>query len=239
LLTGRVSGEVTAIGLGVLALTLATPFGLGLVRTARAIAMLLARIALPATGKVDRADAPRRALVVTLEVAILLLTALPVLAATQPFVPPFRGALILGAALALLAVAAWRSAQNLEGHIRAGAELLVDAVRSALPPEHGTAEMQIPTLEGSADRFTTATHMLPGFGAPTPFRVELGHHAVGRTLEELELRGRTGATVLGLARTGVGIAAPEKGERLAEGDTLVLVGSQEAVAAAMGLLRGN
>jgi CPA2 family monovalent cation:H+ antiporter-2 len=237
LLTGRIDAEVTAIGLALVALALATPFGLGLVRTTRAIAMLLAQVALPGTGKVDRAEAPRRALVVTLEVAILLLTGLPVLAATQPFLPPFRGALVLGAALALLAVAAWRSAQNLEGHFRAGAELLVDAVRSALPPEHGTAEMPIPTLEGSADRFTTATHMLPGFGAPTPFRVEEGHHAVGWTLEALELRGRTGATVLGLARAGVGIAAPGKDERLAVGDTLVLVGSREAVAAAMALLR--
>ena len=200
--------------------------------------MMLARIALPGTGKVDRAEAPRRALVVTFEVAILLLTALPVLAVTQPFLPPFRGALVLGGALSLLAVAAWRSAQNLEGHMRAGAELLVDAVRSRLPMEGATVEMQIETLEGSADRFTTATHMLPGIGAPKPFRVEAGHHAAGRTLDELEVRGRSGATVLGLAREGVGIAAPEKGERLAVGDTLVLVGTEEAVAAAEVLLRG-
>ena len=238
LLSDRISGEATAIGLAVVALAVATPFGLGLVRTARAIATTLARVALPGTGRVDRAVAPRRALVVTLEVIILLLTALPVLAVTQPFLPPFRGALILGAALAVLAVAAWRSAQDLEGHMRAGAELLVDAVRSTLPPEHATVEMEIATLEGNADRFTTATHMLPGFGAPTPFRVEAGHFAAGRTLRELELRGRTGASVLGLSRAGVGIAAPEKGERLAAGDTLVLVGTREAVAAAEALLRG-
>ena len=239
LLAGRVDPQVTAIVVALLALAVATPFGVGVVRTARGIAMMLSRIALPGTGKVDRADAPRRALVVTLEIAILLLTALPVLALTQPFLPPFRGALVLGAALALLAVAAWRSAQNLEGHMRAGAELLVDAVRSALPSEYATVEMEIPTLEGSADRFTTATHMLPGLGAPTPFRIEAGQQAVGRTLEELEVRGRTGATVLGLARAGVGIAAPGKDERLAVGDTLVLVGTREAVDAAMRLLRAG
>jgi monovalent cation:H+ antiporter-2, CPA2 family len=200
---------------------------------------MLARVALPGTGKVDRADAPRRALVVTFEILILLLTSLPVLALTQPFLPPFRGALLLGLALALLAVAAWRSAQNLEGHMRAGAELLVDAVRSRLPSEHATVEMQIPTLEGMADRFTTATHMLPGIGAPKPFTVEATHHAAGHTLEELQVRGRTGATVLGLAREGVGIAAPEKGERLAVGDTLVLVGTADAVDAAIELLQSG
>ena len=201
--------------------------------------MMLARIALPGTGRVDRADAPRRALVVTLEIAILLVTALPVLAVTQPFLPPFRGALLLGAALALLAVAAWRSAQNLEGHMRAGAELLVDAVRSALPPEHATAEMKVPTLEGTADRFTTATHMLPGLGAPTPFRIEPLHYAAGRTLAELGVRGRTGASSARLSRGERGIPAPSKSERLAAGDTLVLVGTQEAVDAAMDLLRSG
>jgi CPA2 family monovalent cation:H+ antiporter-2 len=245
-----VSPQFMAIALGLVALAVATPFGLGLVRTARAIAMVLARTALPSPGRIDRAAAPRRALVITLEVVILLVIALPVLALTEPFLPPFRGALLLGLALALLAFAVWRSAQNLEGHVRAGAELLVDAVRSALPPEHGTLEMPIPGPDGSTlpgwtqemaavDRFTTATHMLPGLGAPTPFRIEASHHAAGRTLAELGLRGRTGATVLGLSREGTGIAAPNKEERLQTGDTLVLVGTREAVQAAMAVLRGD
>lgn len=232
MLATTLGAQGTAVLVAVVALAVATPFGLGLVRTARAIAMMLARIALPGTGRVDRADAPRRALVVTLEIGILLVTALPVLAVTQPFLPPFRGALLLGGALAVLAVAAWRSAQNLEGHMRAGAELLVDAVRSALPPEGATVEMEIPTLEGVTDRFTTATHMLPGIGAPRPFHVAADHYAAGKTLAELALRGRTGATVLGLARSGVGIAAPDKDQRIEAGDTLVLVGTREAVEAA-------
>ncbi|MGH7525012.1 MAG: cation:proton antiporter [Gemmatimonadales bacterium] len=235
-LAGRVSPQLTAIGLAVVALAIASPFGMGLGRTARAIAMILARTALPSTGAVDRAEAPRRALIVTLEIAILLLTGLPVLAVTQPFIPPFRGALLLGALLGVLAITAWRSARNLEGHIRAGAELLADAVRSALPPEHGTAEMMIPTLEGQADRFTTATHMLPGLGAPTPFRVEPLHFAAGRTLAELGVRGRTGASILGVTRGAKAIPAPSKTERLEPGDLLVLVGTRDAVTAAVNLL---
>jgi CPA2 family monovalent cation:H+ antiporter-2 len=140
--------------------------------------------------------------------------------------------------LALLATAAWRSAQNLEGHIRAGAELLVEAVRSTLPPEHGTAEMPVPKLEDHADRFVTATHMVPGLGAPTPFRVEASHFAAGRTLAELGLRGRTGASVLGLSRDGNGIAAPSKDQRIEAGDMLILVGTRESVREAETVLRG-
>jgi CPA2 family monovalent cation:H+ antiporter-2 len=79
---------------------------------------------------------------------------------------------------------------------------------------------------------------LPGIGAPTPYRVAATDFAAGRTLAELELRGRTGAAVLGLSRAGVGITAPDKSERLAAGDTLVLVGTEAAVAAAMAMLKG-
>ncbi len=231
--------RVTAWIVAIIAVALGSVFMLGIARIARTLAEQLARAALPQDGKLDRAVAPRRALVVTLEILILLLTSLPLLAVTQPFLPPFRGALVLAVLLALLSVAAWRSARNLEGHIRAGAEVLVAVVRSALPPEHATVEMAIPDLSGEADMFATATHMLPGLGSPTPFRVLEGDHSVGRSLAELDLRGRTGATVLGITRGGTGIAAPGKLERLEIGDTLVLVGTIEAIEAAKLVLVGE
>ena len=233
------SARAGGIALGGAALLLAAPFVLGILRTGRGLAGLLAGAALPRTEGLDRAAAPRGALVVTIEITILLLTGLPILAVTEPFLPPFRGAAVLGAVLSLLAIAAWRSARNLEGHVRAGSELLIAAVRSTLPPEHATVEMQIPTLEGMADRFATATHMLPGIGMPTPFRVEQGHYGVGKSLAELELRARTGATVLAITRGDRGIPAPSKTERLELGDTLVLVGTRAAVAEARLLLIGG
>ena len=89
---------------------------------------------------------------------------------TQPFLPPLRGALVLVAVLLLLAVAAWRSATNLHGHVAAGSEVLLSALRSRLPPEQGTAEMHgTHTTEFEADRFQTATHLLPGIGTPQRF----------------------------------------------------------------------
>ena len=233
------SARAGGIALGGAALLLAAPFVLGILRTGRGLAGLLAGAALPRTEGLDRAAAPRGALVVTIEITILLLTGLPILAVTEPFLPPFRGAAVLAAVLSLLAIAAWRSARNLEGHVRAGSELLIAAVRSTLPPEHATVEMQIPTLEGMADRFATATHMLPGIGMPTPFRVEQGHYGVGKSLAELELRARTGATVLAITRGDRGIPAPSKTERLELGDTLVLVGTRAAVAEARLLLIGG
>lgn len=227
-LNARTGSIAVAVG----ALLLSAPFVLGIVRTGSRLAGVLATVALPRGEGLDRAAAPRGTLFVTIEIAVLLLTGLPILLITEPFLPPFRGAAVLGVVLSLLAIAAWRSAQNLDGHVRAGSQLLIDAVRSTLPPEHATVEMQIPTLEGSADRFATATHMLPGIGMPTPFRVEQDHYGAGKTLAQLGLRARTGATVLAITRSGAGIPAPSKTERLEVGDTLVLVGTRDAVDAA-------
>jgi CPA2 family monovalent cation:H+ antiporter-2 len=224
-------------------LLLAAPFVFGIFRVARGLAELLARSALPSADRMDRAVAPRRALLVSLEIGIVLVIGLPLVAVTQPFLPPFRGAAVLVLVLLVLAVAAWRSVTNLQGHVAAGAEVLIAALRSSLPPEHATTEM--PTsgtgLTGlyptqPADRLVTATHMLPGIGAPTPFRMEADFAAAGKTLAEVGLRGRTGATVLAIGRGGVGIPAPSKIERLEPGDTLVLVGTKEALREAKRIL---
>src|SRR5262249_4457896 len=91
------------------------PLLAGLVRSARLIGLELATRAMPSVGegKVDFAAAPRRALMVTLQLAVFLAASLPVLAVTQPVLPPFRGALVLVLVLTALGIAFWRSATNL------------------------------------------------------------------------------------------------------------------------------
>lgn len=219
----------------------AAPFLVGVFRMARGLAQLLAMAALPKTGRLDHAVAPRRVLTATLELVIVLLVSLPVLAVTQPFLPPFRGAAVLVAVLLLLSITAWRSAANLEGHVKAGAEVLLSALRHSLPPEQQTMEMPTSLLTTAnmpvADRLVTATHLLPGMGTPEPFAIEATHHAAGRTIGELGIRGRTGATILAITRGDDGIPAPSKLERLEAGDLILLVGSRSALVQAKQLLR--
>lgn len=231
------------IGLYVTAVLLAAPFVLGIFRVSRGLAQLLAGVALPLAATLDRAAAPRRSLVTTIEIAIVFLLGLPVLLVTQPFVPGFGGLAALGALLLLLGFGAWRSAANLQGHMAAGAEVLIAALSSSLPPEQVTMEMPTtgltglyPVDPGAADRLGMATRMLPGIGAPTPFRMEPHYAAAGKTLAEVGLRGRTGATVLAISRGGVGIPAPSKIEKLEVGDILVLVGTKEALQRAKRML---
>ena len=84
------------------AIALCTPFLLGAVRLARALGLALAAEALPGGpdgGGLDLAAAPRRALLVTFQLAILLVAGVPLVAVTQPFVPGIPGMAVLMLAL--------------------------------------------------------------------------------------------------------------------------------------------
>ncbi|HEX7049484.1 MAG TPA: cation:proton antiporter, partial [Longimicrobiales bacterium] len=196
-LSDVVTRRVVLVAAGVLAL----PFIIGIVRTARRLGLELALRALPAgaEGMLDLAAAPRRALVVTLQLAILILVGAPLVAITQPFLPPFRGALVLILLLAILAIAFWKSATELHGHARAGAQVIVS-----------TLAQQMATEEDARGRRALARvrAQLPGLGEPVPVRIERDSPTVGKTLAELNLRGMTGATVLAILRDGEEILLP-------------------------------
>lgn len=211
------------------AAALALPFAFGVVRLARRLGALLAIAALPkGESGLDLADAPRRVLVVTLQLAIVLLVGAPLVAITQPFLPGVPGAGLLLIALGALAIPFWRNAANLQGHVRAGAQLIAEAL----------AKQARGTPEELADTLVPVHSLLPGLGAPAPFRLESGHAAIGKTLADVNLRAETGATVLAISRDGEGIVVPSAGERLREGDVLALAGTDHAVDAARRLLAG-
>jgi hypothetical protein len=63
-----------------------------------------------------------------------------------------------------------------------------------------------------------------------------GAWAVGRSLQDLHLRGRTGATVIALMQDGQVVPNPEPDRPLAERETLVMMGSFEQIALARHLM---
>jgi CPA2 family monovalent cation:H+ antiporter-2 len=212
------------------AVLLALPFCLGLMRNARRIALALADAAFPppTDDTLDAARAPRRTLLVLLQLTVLLVLGLPYLAVTQPFLPGLESVAVLAALLTLALLALWRSAADLDGHIRAGAQLVVEAVAAGA----GSAD---PAPGGTAQQIAA---LLPGIGDPTPFRVPPDSPALGRSLASLNLRGATGATVLAIVRGGQSVVVPTADEVLQAGDVLALAGAEEAVAAARVLLGG-
>jgi CPA2 family monovalent cation:H+ antiporter-2 len=209
----------------------AGPLVVGIFRLAGGLALALADVALPATGrgKPDLAEAPRRALVVTVQLTLVLLVGLPVIALTQPFVPTWAAVAVLGALLVLLGVLFWRSAINLQGHVKAGAQVIVEALVAQAGTPHG------PETTG----LERVTELLPGLGDPLPVRLEASSPAVGKSLAQLGVRGVTGASVLAIVRGDGGVIVPSAGEVLRAGDTLALAGTREAVEAAVELLTGS
>ena len=211
------------------AIALSAPFCIGVVRVSRKLGVTLARLALPAEQhkRVDFAAAPRHMLVVTLQLAGVLLVGTPLLALTQPFLPGASGAAVLALLVVMLGVAFWRSATNLQGHVRAGAEVILEALAAQSRPR------PTPT---AADTLEQVHHLLPGLGALAAIRLDPGSVVIGRTLAQLNLRGRTGATVLAITRPGGGVLVPTAEELLQAGDILAVAGTHEAIEAARAAL---
>src|SRR3989441_374423 len=180
--------------------------------------------------RVAFAAAPRRMLVVTLQLAGVLLVGTPLLALTQPFLPGASGAAVLALLVVMLGVAFWRSATNLQGHVRAGAEVILEALAAQSRPRSKTT---------ATDTLEQVHQLLPGLGALAAVRLELGSAVIGRTLAQLNLRGRTGATVLAITRADGGVLVPTAGERLRVGDVLAVAGTHEAIEAAKAALVGR
>jgi CPA2 family monovalent cation:H+ antiporter-2 len=211
-----------------LAILVASPFVLGAVRVARALGRLLAEQALPAEqATLDLAAAPRRALLVTMQLSALLAAGIPLVAVTQPFLPSVPGAALLLIAVGLSVVPFWRSATELHGHVRAGAQVLLEA----LARQGGAADTPLSDTDETR-------RMVPGLGEAATLRLAPGDPAVSRTLADLNLRGLTGATVIAVERAGQGVIYPSAHEPLHEGDVLVFTGTDAAVAAARQVLLG-
>jgi len=236
LLAGPTALSIEAARIIVIAgmVAIAIPLLIGFFRTARQLGNLLAHEALPAVEKgVDFAAAPRRALVVTLQLTVVIVAVVFLVAVTKPFFPRMGSTVVVGVGLAVLllvlGITFWRTATDLYGHARAGAEVIVAvlAQQMATEPASGT-ERRPPSLD-------TVGKILPGLGDPVSLRIEPGSALEGQTLAGANLRGLTGATVLAIVRGDEQVLMPSGQETLREGDVLAVVGSHEAVESARSL----
>ncbi len=216
-LRGRTGAAVIALA----TILVAAPFALGVVRRLTRIARALAELVIPPGAAVDLGRAPRHALAIVLELALAGAVITVVIAAIQPFVG--GGAIALAVAFAVPLALAYRAIVDFDQHVRAGSELVLELLRQP------TSTPPLAALEGA----------LPGFGDTRTVRLPDGAPAVGRSLADLDLRARTGATVLAIARADGGFASPEPHEALRAGDVLALTGGDDAIAAAQHALLGE
>jgi CPA2 family monovalent cation:H+ antiporter-2 len=201
------------------------PFVVGIVRGSRALAQNLAEIAMPSVPAThfDPARAPRAALVAGLQFGVLACVILALTAVIAPFLPRFVAPVVVVVALLPFAWFLWRAAQNLEGHLRAGAEIVAEAIARASP-------------KPGVEPLEEVQELLPGLGDITMIGLKEGDPGVGHTLAELDVRSLTGANVIVLQRGARRITMPNGDERLEAGDVLALTGSHDAIEAAGPLL---
>jgi CPA2 family monovalent cation:H+ antiporter-2 len=197
-------------------------FAVGIARGAVRMAWLLATAVIPgAQSGHDLGRSPRRALLLTLELAIVITLGLPIAAVTQPLIPG-GGIAVLGI-IVILAIVTRRSIDDFEKHVHAGSALILEVLARQ-------------STEKSQPELSEVQTVLPGFQSVTPIALGDDAFAIGKTLGELNLRAKTGASVLAISRDGGGIANPRPDEPLRNGDVLALTGSDEAITAARALL---
>ncbi len=214
------------------AITLLAPFFFGVVRLGRKLGATLAEMVMPASdaNRVDLADAPRRLLEITLEIAIVVIVGAPLLVLTRPFLPAGEASALLLVIIAVLGIAFWRSATNLEGHVRAGSQVIVAALaKQSRSRGESLAPKDLRQVE----------QLLPGLGALTVISLDSTSSAIGKTLAELNLRAMTGASVLAITRSDGPVVAPSAQEILRTGDVLAFTGTHEAIVAARKHLRSG
>lgn len=215
--------RAAGIALLVIAAVPALPLFARVLVDTRKLAVQMATRALPEVrGRMDAAVTPRRSLALALQTAFLFAALTPLVALSAPFLPIVASPAVLLLVLVPLAWLVWRAATQLEGHLRAGAEVIAEVLAQS-----GGDEASLALLP----------QLLPGIGELRVVELRAGDPRCGRTIGDLELASTCGAQVYAVCRDDRRIALPGDEFELQAGDRVVLGGSPDAVAAAQARLQ--
>ncbi len=198
------------------------PLLFALVRNTLLLARLVGESILPSepTGAAVTAERTMRVMVY---LGVVVGVGAPMVALLRPMVGASYGIVLLSGAVVGVVFFLWRSAGRMEQEFQSGAGQIAQLLARQSEQEPEETPLSDPTL-------------LPGLDTVTRFRIPPDAHAVGRCLAELELRARTGATVLAIRRGDSEAILPTAREPFQAGDLVAIVGSADAVRKAEGLL---
>jgi CPA2 family monovalent cation:H+ antiporter-2 len=197
------------------------PLVSGLLRNTAALARQ-AGAAVAVAGGEGRQPAAR-ATRVLIYLLVTLAVGAPVVAVLRPLVPGYWAPAAFALLVTGISIYVWRSAAEVDQEFRSGAEQLADTLARAAANEGGESQLRDASL-------------LPGLDRVVGLRIAPASHAVGKSLATLDLRARTGTTVIAIHREGGQVVLPTGREHIESGDRLALAGTPDAVERARAIL---
>ncbi|HLP03363.1 MAG TPA: cation:proton antiporter [Opitutaceae bacterium] len=197
------------------ATVLALPLVVATVRKLQALGLVVAETKV-SENLAGARTVPIRAIVAgTIPIAGTVILGFYMLALSATLLPPAPVLLVLLVVVAALGWALRRSFSRLYSRAQG-------AIEETFATPAAETPKALPPLLREADLATVA------LAADSP--------AAGRLIRELELRSRTGASIVGIERAGANILNPGPDEELCAGDHLVLLGAADQLRAATALI---
>lgn len=222
-----VTPELARIGVAVVALVIAVPFLVGAARNAVRYATLRAARLLGAPDASTPAmEVGSRALRAVILAVITAALGVPFTAALGFVVgvPYAAGAFLIG--VAGVSVYIWRTAGRVDTELEAAVVQIGEALSTQPFGGPPSAHLSNPALISGLDDVVTVV-------------ITTECPAAGKTLAELNVRARTGATVIAVRRGTESATLPAGDQRLEEGDLLAMTGTEAALEAARRVLQGG
>lgn len=213
----REPGWLTSLGLGeewlkgalwLAAVLLSLPMFIATFRKLQALGFLLAETKVTEKAAGERTAAIRAVVAQVIPIAGTVALGLFVLVLSSALLPAFNVLLVLLAIVALITWLLWRSFIKVYSKAQFA---LQETFTQAPAPRHAPAPAALPSLLREADLESVT--------------ITAGSPAAGKLIRELELRTRTGASIVGIERNGTNLINPGPDEELQSGDQVLLLGT--------------
>ncbi len=200
------------------AAVLSLPMLIATFRKLQALGLLIAETKVTEAAAGERTAAYRAIVAQVIPLAGTVGMGLLVLVLSSTLLPTFNVMIVLLVVVALVAWWLWRSFVR----IYSKAQFALQETLAQKPPRPREAPSELHSLLREADLQTV---LITG-DAP----------AAGKLIRELELRTRTGASIVGIERAGASVINPGPDEELQAGDQVLLLGTPDQLIAAKTVL---
>src|SRR5262249_26945778 len=202
------------------AMVASLPMLIAAVRKLQAAGMLIGELSVSRTAAGEKTDALRAVVANTVLVTGIIAIGLLTLLLSSALLPTWNVLVVLALVLVALVIVLRRAFIRL--HARAQGALAKTLSEEPAPAPEESARVLPPMLRSAELRTTT---------------LEPDSTAAGKLIAELALRTRTGASIVGIDRSGRNIINPGPDEELQAGDVVLLLGTAEQLARAIPALR--